>query len=99
MHCVPRFHLSIEKSLRFTTFNIGMKVYISFLSKNRIETLSSWLSLNETVMYLHRLEETPKVMERLATIILHQQIKLMAPVMASVTIMTQKQLLCVRSNI
>ena len=27
---VPRFLLSIEESLRFTTFHMGIKVYISF---------------------------------------------------------------------
>ena len=76
---VPRFLLSIDESLRFTTFHMGIKFYISFLSKNRIVTLSSWSAVKETVMYLHQLEETPKVT------ILHQQIKSMAPVMAGKT--------------
>ena len=72
---VTRFLISIEKSLRFTTFRMGIKVYISFLSKNRIVTLSSWSSVKETVMHLHRLEENPKV------IILYQQIKSMVSMM------------------
>lgn len=77
---VPQFLISIEESLHFTTFHMGVKVIIPFLSKNRVVTLSSWSAIEEAVMYLQRLEETQKIK------ILHQQIKSMAPVMVGKTL-------------
>ena len=62
---VPSFLLKISESLKFETFHIGVKCYVT-LSKNRITKLDKWSKLEEVLRFLHskKLDNKTMVLEQ-----------------------------------
>ena len=50
---VPSLLRKISESLKFETFHIGVKCYVTSLSKNRITKLDKWSKLEEALRFLH----------------------------------------------
>ena len=68
---MPRFVLKIDKSLKYETFNCGVKCVISPLSTNKVMVLNRWINTDESLRYLNFLEVIRKEG------VLHQQLSSM----------------------
>lgn len=56
----PSFLLKIYKDLTFEAFHMGIRCYISTLSKNRITRVNKWSRIEEAVRFLRNSEMTQK---------------------------------------
>ena len=73
IHGVPKFLIKIFSNLRFESYHVGVKCYISTLTANRISILNSWSRLEEALRYL-KLLDISRHKE-----VLCQQIEIMQP--------------------
>jgi hypothetical protein len=51
----------VSDSLKFEVFHVGVKVYVPFLSRNRVTSIDRWSTLDETIRFLHSKEPTSQV--------------------------------------
>ena len=49
----PSFLIIISESLKFDAFHLGVKCYVNSLSKNRINTVHRWSTLEEVIRFLN----------------------------------------------
>ena len=54
---IPVFLIKIYEDLRYETFHLGVKVYVTSLTKNRVSKLDKWSRLEEALRFLN-LRET-----------------------------------------
>ena len=55
------FLLKIYNDLRYETFHLGVKVYVTSLSRNRVSKLDTWSRLEEALRFLNVREVDQKV--------------------------------------
>ena len=58
---IPVFLIKIYNDLRYETFHLGVKVYVTSLSRNRVSKLDTWSRLEEALRFLNIREVDQKL--------------------------------------
>ena len=58
---VPFFVIKVYNNLRYETFHLGVKVYVTSLSRNRVLKLDTWSRLEEALRFLNLREIDQKM--------------------------------------
>ena len=58
---IPVFLIKIYNDLRYETFHLGVKVYVTSLSRNRVSKLDTWSRLEEALRFINIKEVDQKL--------------------------------------